>query len=85
MLSLLVAVLLQGVFRGLQDTKTPLMATLACNLINLCLAPILIFTCGLGIQGAAAAIVIAQVCLGCVKPAKEVSCQLATAVTCWHS
>jgi Na+-driven multidrug efflux pump len=43
------------------------MATLACNLINLCLAPILIFTCGLGIQGAAAAIVIAQVRLVCMK------------------
>lgn len=50
----------QGVYRGLQDTRTPLVATLSSNIINVLLAPALIFGAGLGVKGAAAAIVIAQ-------------------------
>ena len=34
---------LQGVFRGLQDTRSPLAATMASNTINIILAPLLIF------------------------------------------
>ena len=33
----------QGVFRGLQDTRAPLAATIASNIINIILAPVLIF------------------------------------------
>ena len=32
-----------GVFRGLQDTRAPLAATIASNIINIILAPVLIF------------------------------------------
>ncbi|NNC75584.1 MAG: MATE family efflux transporter, partial [Acidimicrobiia bacterium] len=49
-----------GVFRGFQDTRTPLVLSLGLNLINLVLDPILIFGAGLGIAGAAWATLIAQ-------------------------
>ncbi|GIL79360.1 hypothetical protein Vretimale_16540 [Volvox reticuliferus] len=52
---------LQGVFRGLQDTRTLLQATLVSNAINIVLAPIFIFGGGLGAVGAAIATVTAQV------------------------
>ncbi len=51
---------IQGIFRGLQDTRTPLAATLASNAINLVLAPLLIFTAGMGVRGAAIATVASQ-------------------------
>jgi MATE family multidrug resistance protein len=49
-----------GVFRGHQDTRTPFVVTAGFNVINLVLDPLLIFTFGLGINGAAIASVIAQ-------------------------
>jgi MATE family multidrug resistance protein len=49
-----------GVFRGHQDTRSPFIVTAGFNLINLVLDPLLIFTFGLGINGAAIASVIAQ-------------------------
>lgn len=49
-----------GVFRGHQDTRTPFVVTAGFNLINLVLDPLLIFTFGLGINGAAIASVVAQ-------------------------
>ena len=49
-----------GVFRGFQDTRTPLMVTLGLNAINLVLDPILIFGFDAGIAGAAWATVVAQ-------------------------
>ncbi len=49
-----------GVFRGHQDTRTPFIVTAGFNAINLVLDPLLIFTFGLGINGAAIASVIAQ-------------------------
>lgn len=49
-----------GVFRGYQDTRTPLVLSLALNVVNLVLDPILIFGAGLGIEGAAWATVVAQ-------------------------
>ena len=54
---------LQGVFRGLADARTPLLASLTSNILNVILAPILIFYLGWGVRGAAAAIVMAQVCM----------------------
>jgi len=51
-----------GVFRGLQDTRTPLRITLALNLVNLVLDPLLIFGLGWGLEGAAWATVVAQWC-----------------------
>ena len=49
-----------GVFRGFQDTRSPLVVTLALNLVNLVLDPILIFGLDAGLAGAAWATVIAQ-------------------------
>ena len=51
----------QGVFRGLGDTRTPLVATLGCNALNLALDPLLIFALGWGVAGAAQATVLAEV------------------------
>ncbi|XP_025648827.1 protein DETOXIFICATION 44, chloroplastic isoform X1 [Arachis hypogaea] len=50
----------QGTFRGFKDTKTPLYAVGAGNVLNAILDPILIFFFGLGISGAAAATVISE-------------------------
>lgn len=52
---------MQGVYRGLGDTRTPLWGTLACNAINILLAPLLIFTADWGCRGAALATVASQV------------------------
>lgn len=49
-----------GAFRGYQDTRTAMVVTIALNLVNLVLDPILIFGLGWGIAGAAAATVVAQ-------------------------
>lgn len=58
--ALMVVTVGHGVFRGFQDTRTPLIVTLGLNLVNLVLDPILIFGLGWGIAGAAVATVIAQ-------------------------
>ncbi|XP_042377768.1 protein DETOXIFICATION 44, chloroplastic-like isoform X1 [Zingiber officinale] len=50
----------QGTFRGFKDTKTPLYAVCAGNLLNAILDPILIFLLGLGIGGAAIATVTSE-------------------------
>jgi Na+-driven multidrug efflux pump len=49
------------VYRGLQDTATPFYATLAANALNVVLGWAFIFGLGLGVKGAAAATVTAQV------------------------
>lgn len=49
-----------GIFRGYQDTATPMRLTLGMNLVNLILDPLLIFGLGWGLAGAAWATVLAQ-------------------------
>jgi MATE family multidrug resistance protein len=49
-----------GAYRGMQDTRTPLLVTVGLNVINLIGDPLLIFAAGWGIRGAATATVIAQ-------------------------
>lgn len=49
-----------GAFRGHKDTRTPLKVALLVNLVNLVLDPVLIFTLGWGLSGAAVATVVAQ-------------------------
>jgi len=49
-----------GIYRGHQDTRSPLVVTLGINGINLVLDPILIFGVGWGVAGAAWATVAAQ-------------------------
>lgn len=58
--AMLIAMVGHGVYRGHQDTRTPLYVAVAMNLVNLVLDPILIFSFGLGVAGAAWATVVAQ-------------------------
>ncbi|EFN58423.1 hypothetical protein CHLNCDRAFT_140379 [Chlorella variabilis] len=51
---------LQGCFRGLGDTRVPLVATLLANGLNVLLEPLLIFGAGWGVRGAAAAVGLSQ-------------------------
>ncbi|XP_050212357.1 protein DETOXIFICATION 44, chloroplastic isoform X2 [Mercurialis annua] len=57
---IVIALAAQGTFRGLKDTKTPLYAIGAGNLLNAILDPILIFVLGFGIGGAAIATVTSE-------------------------
>ncbi|XP_043692109.1 protein DETOXIFICATION 42-like isoform X5 [Telopea speciosissima] len=56
----LLSLAMQGVFRGFKDTKTPLYATVAGDVANIILDPLLIFVFRLGVSGAAIAHVISQ-------------------------
>ncbi|KAI5663203.1 hypothetical protein M9H77_22526 [Catharanthus roseus] len=57
---IVIALAAQGTFRGFKDTKTPLFAVGAGNLLNAVLDPILIFYFHIGIGGAAVATVISE-------------------------
>ncbi|WCJ27982.1 MATE efflux family protein [Euphorbia peplus] len=57
---IVIALAAQGAFRGFKDTKTPLYAIGAGNILNAILDPILIFGFGFGIGGAAIATVISE-------------------------
>ncbi|PVH33436.1 hypothetical protein PAHAL_8G003700 [Panicum hallii] len=57
---IIVALAAQGAFRGLLDTKTPLYAVGAGNLLNAILDAVLIFPLGLGVSGAALATVTSE-------------------------
>lgn len=59
--AMLIATVGHGVYRGHQDTKTPLYVAIGLNVVNLVLDPILIFGFDLGVAGAAWATVAAQV------------------------
>lgn len=52
---------IHGAYRGLRDTITPLRITVAANVVNLVLDPVLIFGAGLGAAGAALATSASQV------------------------
>ncbi|KAJ3674159.1 hypothetical protein LUZ60_006151 [Juncus effusus] len=58
--AVLLSLAMQGVFRGLKDTKTPLYATVAGDATNIVLDPMLIFVFKMGVSGAAIAHVISQ-------------------------
>ncbi|TVU27480.1 hypothetical protein EJB05_30094, partial [Eragrostis curvula] len=57
---IIVALAAQGAFRGFLDTKTPLYAVGAGNLLNAVLDAVLIFPLGLGVSGAALATVTSE-------------------------
>ena len=52
---------MQGVFRGLGDTRSPLWATIICNGVNVVLDAVFIMYFGWGVTGAAWATIIGQV------------------------
>lgn len=54
------ALAIQGIFRGFKDTRTPLYAIAAGNICNIALSPILMFVFGFGVIGAAVATVASQ-------------------------
>ncbi|XP_028776986.1 protein DETOXIFICATION 43-like [Neltuma alba] len=58
--AVLLALSMQGIFRGFKDTTTPLYVIVSGYSLNVALDPILIFYCKLGLQGAALAHVISQ-------------------------
>jgi len=58
--AVLVITAANGIFRGVQDTMTPLVVTVGVSVVNLGLDPLLIFGLDLGVEGAAVASVIAQ-------------------------
>jgi putative MATE family efflux protein len=58
--AMMLAMVAVGVYRGHQDTRTPLYVAIGMNIVNLILDPILIFGAGMGVTGAAWATVVAQ-------------------------
>ncbi|XP_054813972.1 protein DETOXIFICATION 43-like [Prosopis cineraria] len=58
--AVLLALSMQGIFRGFKDTTTPLYVIVSGYSLNVVLDPILIFYCKLGLQGAAMAHVFSQ-------------------------
>uniref|UniRef100_A0ACD5ZDZ2 Uncharacterized protein n=1 Tax=Avena sativa TaxID=4498 RepID=A0ACD5ZDZ2_AVESA len=58
--AVLLSLAMQGVFRGLKDTKTPLYASVVGDTINIVLDPIFMFVFHYGVGGAAVAHVISQ-------------------------
>ncbi|MFT4085323.1 MAG: MATE family efflux transporter [Nocardioides sp.] len=59
---LLVMLAATGVLRGFQDTRTPMVAAIGGNLLNVVLNVALVYGAGLGIAGSAIGSVIAQSC-----------------------
>jgi putative MATE family efflux protein len=58
---LLVGQVGHGAFRGLHDTRTPLLVTVAVNVVNGLVSWVLIYPVGLGVAGAATGTVVAEV------------------------
>lgn len=58
--ALLIIMASHGAFRGYQDTRTPMVVTIAFNVVNAGLDPLLIFGLGWGLAGAATATACAQ-------------------------
>ncbi|GJQ10761.1 hypothetical protein GpartN1_g2552.t1 [Galdieria partita] len=57
---ILIFYVLSGAFRGLQDLRKSVYASMVSNLINLCLDPIFMFSMQLGVTGAALATALSQ-------------------------
>jgi len=61
----MVFVIVNSIFRGEGDTKTPMMFMIIATVTNIILDPIFIFLLGMGVKGAAIATVISNI-VGCV-------------------
>ncbi|KAG5063608.1 Protein DETOXIFICATION 42 [Glycine soja] len=58
--AVIISMAIQGVFRGIKDTKTPLYATVMGDVTNIILDPLLMFVLRLGVNGAAISHIISQ-------------------------
>ncbi|XP_020219376.1 protein DETOXIFICATION 42 isoform X1 [Cajanus cajan] len=58
--AVIISMAIQGVFRGIKDTRTPLYATVIGDVTNVILDPLLMFVLRLGVSGAAIAHIISQ-------------------------
>ncbi|XP_027934302.1 protein DETOXIFICATION 42-like [Vigna unguiculata] len=58
--AVIISMAIQGVFRGIRDTKTPLYATVMGDATNIILDPLLMFVVRLGVSGAAIAHIFSQ-------------------------
>lgn len=58
--AVIISMAIQGVFRGIKDTKSPLYATVIGDMTNIILDPLLMFTLRLGVSGTALAHIISQ-------------------------
>ncbi|KAL2327006.1 hypothetical protein Fmac_020433 [Flemingia macrophylla] len=58
--AVILSMAIQGVFRGIKDTRTPLYATIMGDITNVILDPLLMFILRLGVSGAAIAHIISQ-------------------------
>ncbi|TKY53324.1 MATE efflux family protein 1 [Spatholobus suberectus] len=58
--AVIISMAIQGVFRGIKDTRTPLYATTMGDVTNIILDPLLMFILRLGVSGAALAHIISQ-------------------------
>ena len=56
----------EGVFLSYGDSKLPMKAMIAGNLLNLCLDPLLIFGCNMGIAGASLSSLLGWLCSGSI-------------------
>ncbi|CAN6282594.1 unnamed protein product [Urochloa humidicola] len=72
--AVLLSLAMQGVFRGLKDTKTPLYATVAGDAMNIVLDPIFMFVFQYGVRGAAIAHVVSQVFVTCTSCCRNMLC-----------
>ncbi|XP_004516070.1 protein DETOXIFICATION 42-like [Cicer arietinum] len=58
--AVILSMAIQGIFRGIKDTRTPLYATIMGDVTNIILDPLLMFTFRFGVSGAAIAHIISQ-------------------------
>ncbi|WJX11203.1 Protein DETOXIFICATION 42 [Trifolium repens] len=58
--AVILSMAIQGIFRGIKDTRTPLYATIIGDVTNIILDPLLMFIFRLGVSGAAIAHIISQ-------------------------
>ncbi|WJX11206.1 Protein DETOXIFICATION 42 [Trifolium repens] len=58
--AVILSMAIQGIFRGIKDTRTPLYATIIGDVTNIILDPLLMFAFRLGVSGAAIAHIISQ-------------------------
>jgi len=65
--AVVISLAIQGVFRGLKDTKTPLLYSSLGNISAVVLLPFFVYSLKLGLTGAAIATIASQYVLYCIQ------------------